>query len=59
MKLLFHKIDYWGQWFDDNENPEEFTEKVPPNTGYMFDEDSNDWILKPEPEIEETGNAVE
>jgi hypothetical protein len=52
MKLLFHKTEYYGRRFGDDENPEGFTEKVPPNTGYVFDEESNDWVLKPEPEIE-------
>jgi hypothetical protein len=52
MKLLFHKTEYHGHWFDDDENPEGFTEKVPPNTEYDFNEESNDLVLKPEPEIE-------
>lgn len=52
MKLLFNKTDYHGQWFKDDEAPENFTSKVPLNTGYIFDENLNDWILKPviEPE---------
>jgi hypothetical protein len=47
MKLFFHKTEYYGHWFDDDENPDEFTEKVPLNTGYIFDENLNDWILQP------------
>jgi hypothetical protein len=50
MKLLFHKTEYYGHWFDDKEKPEGFTEKVPPDTGYVFDEDLNDWVPKPIPE---------
>jgi hypothetical protein len=52
MKLLFNKTDYHGQWFTDNENPDGFTEKIPPDTGYIFDETANDWTPKPEPENE-------
>jgi hypothetical protein len=47
MKLLFNKEDYHGQWFEDDENPIGYTEKVPLSTGYFFDEDTNDWVLKP------------
>jgi hypothetical protein len=50
MKLLFNKTEYFGQWFDDDETPEGFTEKVPPHTGVIFDEDSGEWVLIPEPE---------
>jgi hypothetical protein len=52
MKLLFSKTDFHGQWFNDDENPDGYTEKIPQNTGYFFDEELNDWILKPEPEQE-------
>jgi hypothetical protein len=52
MKLLFSKTDYHGQWFDDDETPEGFTEKVPPGTGYDFDDDADEWVPKPEPEPE-------
>jgi hypothetical protein len=50
MKLLFHKLDYYGRWFEDDENPEGFTEKVPPDTGHVFDEELNGWVPKPPPE---------
>jgi hypothetical protein len=53
MKLLFNKLEYYGQWFHDDENPDSFTEKVPANTGYVFDDGKNGWIPKPEPEIKE------
>jgi hypothetical protein len=49
MKLLFNKTDYYGQWFNDDETPEGFTEKVPPGTGYDFDDDADEWVPKPEP----------
>jgi hypothetical protein len=52
MKLLFHKTEYYGHWFNDDENTEGYTDKVPPDTGYIFDEEQNNWVLKPTPEIE-------
>jgi hypothetical protein len=52
MKLMFNKTNYEGHWFNDDETPEGFTEKVPPNAGYIFSEELDDWILKPEPEQE-------
>jgi hypothetical protein len=48
MKLLFSKEDFHGQWFQDDESPEGFTEKVPPHTGVLFDETLGDWVLKPQ-----------
>jgi hypothetical protein len=59
MKLLFNKTEYYGEWFRDGETPEGFTEKVPPNTGYIFDDDSDEWVPKPEPEIEEEPEVQE
>jgi hypothetical protein len=61
MKLLFHKTEYYGHWFEDEENPENFTEKIPPHTGVVFDEELNDWIPKPppEPDIEEEPTGQE
>jgi hypothetical protein len=53
MKLMFNKTEYYGHWFKDDENTEGFTEKIPLNTGYIFDEELNDWILKPVSEIEQ------
>jgi hypothetical protein len=52
MKLLFNKTGYFGQWFDDDETPKGFTEKVPPHTGVIFDEDLGEWVPRPEPEPE-------
>jgi hypothetical protein len=48
MKLLFNKTDYNGQWFNDNEYPDDFTDKIPPDTGYIFNEEENNWIPKTE-----------
>jgi hypothetical protein len=53
MKLLFHKTELYGHWFEDNEYSEGFTDKVPPHTGVVFDEESKDWVPKQQPEIEE------
>jgi hypothetical protein len=47
MKLMFHKTNYDGHWFDDNEDTDGFTDKVPPNTGYIFNEEQNEWVLRP------------
>lgn len=47
MKLMFNKNTFEGHWFDE-ENEEidtNWTEKVPLNTGYVFDENINDWIV--------------
>ena len=37
---------------DDNDNPE-FTEKIPPGSNYIYDEEVNDWVLP------ETENVTE
>ena len=66
MKLMFHKQELYGQWFHDNEEPEDFSEKAPPNTGVEWDEELNEWVLtSTEPvsenitETEETENDEE
>jgi hypothetical protein len=46
MKLLFNKQELFGQWFQDDEFPDGFTEKIPQDTGYEWSETDNDWILK-------------
>jgi hypothetical protein len=58
MKLLFHKTEYYGHWFNDDENTENFTEKVPPNTRYFFDEDLKEWVPIPEPTGEEPEKII-
>jgi hypothetical protein len=50
MKLMFNKTTYEGHWFDDDEIDNSYTEKVPLNTGYIWSENQNNWILL-EPEI--------
>jgi hypothetical protein len=56
--LRHHGTNYYGEWFQDSETPEGFTEKVPPNTGYIFDEAMNGWVPKPEP-IESESDPTE
>ena len=46
MKLKFNKKNYTCHWFDDNEFDDDYTEKVPPHTGVIFDDNTNEWILK-------------
>ena len=59
MKLLFNKKDFHGQWFNDEDFDSSFTEKVPEHTGQEFNEELNEWVLKPEfnPENEKLGLA--
>jgi uncharacterized protein (DUF924 family) len=48
MKMMFHKTDMEGRWFDEDEEVgNNYTEKVPPYTNYTFDEEQNEWIEKP------------
>jgi hypothetical protein len=56
MKLMFHKTELYGHWFDDDILDEDFTEKIPLNTGYIFDEELNEWVLIPL--IEETEQII-
>jgi len=56
MKLMFNKTTYEGHWFyeesDRPGNPEDtagYTEKVPPDTSYVWDEEQDGWIRPPEP----------
>ena len=44
MKLLFNKNDFHGEWFQDDYEDNNYTEKVPQSTGYYFDEESNNWL---------------
>jgi hypothetical protein len=53
MKLMFNKINYEGHWFNDDENPADYTEKVPVNTGVVFVEEVGDWVLKQKLETEQ------
>jgi hypothetical protein len=46
MKLMFNKNNFEGRWFEDEDYPDNWTEKVPPNTGYIFDDKKNEWVEK-------------
>jgi hypothetical protein len=46
MKLLFNKKNFEGHWFEDTEDTEGWTEKVPPNGGYTFNDELNEWVPK-------------
>jgi hypothetical protein len=48
MKLLYNTETLESHWFDDDEDTTGYTEKIPVNTGYIFNADTNDWVLKPE-----------
>lgn len=56
MKLMFHKTELYGQWFDNDVIDNEFTEKVPPFSNYYFDDTENDWLESPNTEIPDTDN---
>ena len=54
MKHIYNKKTLEGGWVeDDNDNPE-FTEKTPPGSNYIYDEEVNDWVLPTVPEINDT-----
>ena len=55
MKLMFNKKELYGKWFSDEEENNDWTEKVPPNTGYEFNEELGEWVEK-QPEIIEEEN---
>ena len=52
MKLLFHKLELYGKWFQNNEIDLNFTDKVPPDTGHEWNEELQEWVLKPIEEVE-------
>jgi len=45
MILMFNKKTLEGHWFKNGESSEGYTEKVPPFTNYVFDENKNEWVL--------------
>jgi len=53
MKLMFDKTTFEGHWFSDGEDTAGYTEKVPPHAGVKWNEELNEWVLKPV-EIEES-----
>jgi hypothetical protein len=46
MKLMFNKENFEGQWFNDNDYPDGWTEKIPPNTSYEFNDELDEWVEK-------------
>jgi len=52
MKLLFNKQTFDGRWFQDNDETDGYTEKVPPDTGHIWDDGKGEWILAPPPQQE-------
>jgi len=44
MILKFDKKTLEGHWFMDGEDSTGWTEKVPPYTNYVFDEESGEWV---------------
>jgi len=52
MKLLFNKETLEGHYFCDEEDTSGYTEKIPPDTSYVWDEEINEWTQPPEPEPE-------
>ena len=55
MKYLYHKNLLYGKWvhdeckpsdFSEGENPSDFTEKIPPHAGVVFDEGTGEWVVK-------------
>ena len=48
MKLMFNKTTYEGHWFEDGEIDGGYTEKTPPHTGVVFNENDGEWVLKTE-----------
>ena len=50
MKLMFNKISLEPKWFHDveYENSDDttgYTEKIPPYSNYVFNEETNEWEL--------------
>jgi hypothetical protein len=46
MKLLFNKKELYGHWFNEENETinSDWTEKIPPNTGYIFNDNLNEWV---------------
>ena len=59
MTLKFNKITFEGHWFTDDEDTAGYTDKIPPDTAHLWNEELGEWVL-PEPEPEpETPDAEE
>jgi len=53
---MFHKKELYGHWFTETEDTTGYTEKVPPDTAHVFDEESGDWVLSEVVEDEAEGD---
>ena len=50
MKLMFNIITFEGHWFDDGEDTTGYTDKIPPDTAHIWNEELGEWVFS-EPEI--------
>ena len=62
MILMFNKETLEGRWFRDIEFPEPedttgYTEKVPPYSNYIWNEELNEWVLKAIEKVPDTNNV--
>jgi len=47
MKYFYNKKELYGMWFEEDieySNIQDFTEKIPPGSSYVWDEAVGDWI---------------
>jgi hypothetical protein len=60
MKQMFNKQTLEGHWFSENEEaPDNYTEKAPQHTNQIFSEELGGWVEKPAEEPEaETGDEL-
>jgi len=42
--LMFSKTELIGKYFRNNEDTTGFTDKIPPNTNYKWDDENDDWV---------------
>jgi len=55
---MFNTKTLEGGWFDDGEDTTGYTDKVPPDTAHIWDEELGEWIMS-EPEIVEETELVD
>ena len=57
MKLMFCKENREGRFFRDTEETTGYTEKAPPDTMHVWDEEAGDWVYHetPEPDPSDEG----
>ena len=46
MKILYNKLELYPKWFMDNDEDNNFTDKIPVHAGQQWNEELNDWVLK-------------